>query len=148
MRMQCCCQRVDFAFQLGDTTVGLLLTFPRRRRCDAGLVSEPLHEHLQMIIPWSPSLCASPARSIGVFLVAAHLQTSARVTGAWALEVSAVLRRRRSWSRMGAILVALVFVLVFVVIAFGKLRRCLLQRWIQACARWKLRQLRGRLLRS
>jgi len=74
-----------------------------------------------ILVPWSPSLCASSAGYIGVFLVAAHLQPSARIAGAWALEVAAVFRGRRSWSRMGAIVVALVFVLVVFVIAFWEL---------------------------
>lgn len=74
-----------------------------------------------IVAPWSPSLCASSAGYIGVFLVAAHLQPSARIAGAWALEVGAVFRGRRSWGRMGAIVVALIFMLVFFVIAFWKL---------------------------
>lgn len=66
-------------------------------------------------VPWTSCLCTSPTRYVGVFLVTAHFQSSARVAGSWTLEVGAIFRRRRSWSRMCAIVIAFTFASVSVV---------------------------------
>lgn len=81
-------------------------------------LASSVRAHSSVTVPWSPSFCASSAGYTGVFLVAAHFEPSAGIAGAWALEVGAVFRGRRSRRRMGAIVVAIVFVLVLVVVAF------------------------------
>ena len=86
-------------------------------------------------------------------MVAAHLQPSTRVAGTRALEVGCILCRARG--RVGAIVVVVMvaFVilvlleLVLVVDTLRHVRRCLLQRWVDAAAECGgLRQLRALLV--
>lgn len=82
-------------------------------------------------LPWPSGLGASLARHVRTLLVAAHLQPSARVAGAGALEVGAVFGG--AWRCMRAVMVAFVVVIVLVMAALGALlRRRLLQRCLQA----------------
>ena len=62
---------IDLALELGDATVGLFLALAGWGRGDTRAIC----------------LCAAPARLVGSFLVAAHLQTSTRVAGARTLDV-------------------------------------------------------------
>lgn len=104
-----------------------------------GDLASYLRTRYSVTVPWSSCFGASPTRYIWVFLVAAHFQASARIAGAWALEVGNVFRRRGSRGGLGTIVVALVFVLVLFVIFFGYLWRRLLQRRIQTGSGRRLR---------
>ncbi len=132
LRVQSGCQGINLALELGDTAVSFLLALPRRRRGNALARQSVLHASSSSgdALPWSPGLGASLAGHVGALLIAAHLQTSARVARARALEISGVFGR--SWSRMGAVVVAIVIMLIFIVAALGCVWRRLLQRRIQA----------------
>jgi hypothetical protein len=155
LRVQGRRQGVDLAFELGNTAVGFLLAFAGRRSGDAGEVSLRARTELLLLpascLPGPPGFGAPLARHIRALLVAAHLQPSARVAGAGALEVGCILCRARG--RVGAIVVVVAVVvlvlleLILVVEALGHMRRRLLQRCVSATAEcgW-LRQLRAVVL--